>query len=305
MQYFLPRIKFIFFVFFICLLPLEVLFYLNPSSKKNDNYWASVIEKHALLQKTKAPRILIAGGSNMAFGINSGLIENDFEMPVINMALHEDLGLNFIAQELNNNIQKGDIALIGLEYQTTNSGKLDAKSQVYKFSKENDWSLNSFFFSIKSHFYSLYKSLLYYLGNNSQNYNYKLLSRKNFNSKGDFEGHFNQNKLFILDSLSAFESDFNSKIKKLNQLNEDILAKDAKIYFVFPSLAESAFEQNFSVIEEIHQTIQKELKMPVLGTPQDFVLDDEYFYDNIYHTNKKGRQIRTSRLISILEDTGL
>ncbi|MBP6385557.1 MAG: hypothetical protein KA327_02955 [Pseudarcicella sp.] len=282
-----------------------MLHYFDPTTKGNENYWASIEDKHEVLNKTKAPRILIAGGSNMAFGINSALIESDFDMPVINLAIHEDLGLNFIAKELEKNIQKGDVAILGLEYQANNSGKTEAKGLAYKFAKDTDWSLGNFFFGIKSHAFNLFKSLLYYLGNYSESYNYKLLSRKNFNKKGDFEGHFGQNKLFILDSLTPIDDDFDSKISKLNKLNESVLNKGATIYFVYPCLAESAFEKNYEILDNIHQELIKELKMPILGIPQDFVLDDGYFYDNIYHTDKKGRQIRTSRLISLLEDTGL
>jgi len=81
--------KFIFKVLTFCILFFSSLvvisvIYENIEIESND-YIKGMIKKHQLLDSIPSPRIIIAGGSNNAFGINSRLIEEAFELPVINL----------------------------------------------------------------------------------------------------------------------------------------------------------------------------------------------------------------------------
>ena len=46
--------------------------------------------------------------------------------------------------------------------------------------------------------------------------------------------------------------------------------------------------------------LNKYLKASILNQPSDFVYPDNYFYDTIYHLNKKGRNSRTKKTIELL-----
>jgi hypothetical protein len=48
--------------------------------------------------------------------------------------------------------------------------------------------------------------------------------------------------------------------------------------------------------------MRKSLKIPIVNSIDTFVYDDEYFFDTVYHTNKKGREMRTGKLIGIILD---
>ena len=52
-------------------------------------------------------------------------------------------------------------------------------------------------------------------------------------------------------------------------------------------------------IDRLHWTLSESL--PVLGSPEDFVLDSANFYDTKYHLNATGRQLRTAKLIELLQ----
>ena len=60
-----------------------------------NNYQASVIDKIQRLESIKEPKIILVGNSNVAFGINSKMIEDALGMPVVNLGLHGAMGNTF------------------------------------------------------------------------------------------------------------------------------------------------------------------------------------------------------------------
>ena len=59
----------------------------------DDNYLAAVLEKDRLIRSTPSPKIVLVGGSNLAFGIDSKKIEDSLGLRVVNMGLYAKLGL--------------------------------------------------------------------------------------------------------------------------------------------------------------------------------------------------------------------
>jgi len=80
------------------------------------SYNLAIIDKQRILANTKSPKIVLAGGSNLAFGIDSESIQQRFNRPVVNMGLHADLGLGRILDNISPFLNSGDILLIAPEY---------------------------------------------------------------------------------------------------------------------------------------------------------------------------------------------
>lgn len=74
----------------------------------NDNYDAALTDKVDRLKGIKEPKIILVGDSNLAFGINSQRIEEELEMPVVNLGLHNVLGNAFHEQIVKENIGGGE-----------------------------------------------------------------------------------------------------------------------------------------------------------------------------------------------------
>ena len=58
----------------------------------DDNYLAAVLEKDRLIRNTASPKIILVGGSNLAFGIDSRAIEDSLGIHVVNMGCTRGLG---------------------------------------------------------------------------------------------------------------------------------------------------------------------------------------------------------------------
>ena len=124
MKYFLLKTIVILSFIFLTL----VFIYFIPGNK--DYYYGASIDKHRLLEITSSPRIIFIGGSNLAFGLDSKLIEQEFSVPVINMSLHAGLGLNYMLNEVKPYIRDKDILIIVPEYETYYNGELDGNGEI-------------------------------------------------------------------------------------------------------------------------------------------------------------------------------
>ncbi len=295
---------------------IELLFDFNPY-QKNDletSYNAAIIDKYARLEKLKSPKIVLIAGSNFAYGINSEMIEKAFKQPVVNMAMHYDFGTDFMLRQIEPELRKGDTVIMGFEYIVESKGDMKEKLLTAKlFPKANDWIT--------------YKDIFEYVGANakvristfrltlerafSQNKTEATMEdttnvffRKAINKYGDLESHFNNPplkkiKLSELNgniSLEPLIDDMNIFYEKMNKIG-------VKVYFVYPSYAQSNYLEHKSTITKMQNELEKGGKFPILGKAIDFVYPDSLCHDMVYHLNVKGRDIRTQQIIDLLSNS--
>src|SRR5258708_4132609 len=85
--------------FAIILTVVIIILFLLPALRDPNDYLGASAEKEKRENSISRPKIILVGGSNLAFGINSEIIEKEFKMPVVNMGLHAGLGLEFTLNE--------------------------------------------------------------------------------------------------------------------------------------------------------------------------------------------------------------
>lgn len=76
------------------------------------NYWL----KDVFAERMKSPKIVLLGGSAMAFSIDSSVIEEMCGMPVINLGLHAGLPFRFCLESVSRHVKKGDVVVVALEF---------------------------------------------------------------------------------------------------------------------------------------------------------------------------------------------
>lgn len=99
---------------FSLLLATSIFISIKPDT---ENYFYASLEKTRLLQETPSPRIILFGGSNIAFGIDSEMMAQELGIPVINDGLHAGLGI-IPLNEIRDYIRQGDIIILSLESHT-------------------------------------------------------------------------------------------------------------------------------------------------------------------------------------------
>ena len=282
----------------------------NPSSK--NAYLASIIDKMHLLYSVPSPRLLLMSGSSMAFGVDSDLLTKELGIPVINASLHIMLGSRFMMDELKATVREGDIVLITLEYVVTSKGICEDKLETSDFyPPAKDWiHFTSFSEEIGAyavHSLTDFKLLIGegWSGTRRKPIDIKdttsVFFRKCFAKNGDMIGHLNNPQPKFEVPEISFDVEFSKQIQDLNDFENFAKQKGVTVFFTFPSYIESGYEKNMLVIKKIEQQFRDKLNFPILGSPENSVMDDNFFFDNAFHLNAKGRKIFSSRLVQLLE----
>ena len=105
--------SFKFFGKLFCLLVVLLFFFgkiIMPQYRYSYN--AALLDKVDRLKAIQEPKIVLIGNSNLPFGMKSELLEETFQMPVVNMGMHGSLGNAFHEEMAKINVQEGDIIIL-------------------------------------------------------------------------------------------------------------------------------------------------------------------------------------------------
>ncbi|MDR3355649.1 MAG: hypothetical protein LBO04_00465 [Spirochaetaceae bacterium] len=264
-----------------------------------NSYHLAIIDKHKRLENTEAPRIVLAGGSNLAFGIDSELIQDALDIPVINTGLQAGFGLGRMLDDLAPFFGPGDILVIVPEYQHFDS----------------DWNGDEAAYNLicdARQYRLLVNPPLYGFPSGISSYLRSKVSamipgppaplaytRDGFNGYGDYVKHLGvENQKFVsLEPLKTLERQY---LEQFFRLVDTFAMRGIRVLISYPSYEESPFLASETFIHELDEAF-KDRAVTVISNPQDYAFSRSYFYDTSYHLNAEGRELRTTRLIRDLE----
>jgi len=278
-----------------------------------DNYFAGSLQQIKLLEQIKGPRIILVGGSNVAFGLDAELMQKQLDRPVINFGLHAGLGIVPL-RELQQYIHQGDIIVISLEYSMFSS--TDAMNGDPAFL--SDWvevapSRTSYLSHPIVDTPTIYgimlqrkinRSLEYLLHSGSLDETRAIFNSRNFDANGDFIGHLDKpslvrNKIpFDPFPVQPLQDDI---FIFLNDYSQMARAQGVTLYFeATASRQVNCDATGFGNLTNFFNTLDARLSMPILTHMDQVCMPDKYFFDTPYHLNAEGRRIKTQRLIENL-----
>lgn len=307
------------------------LFNLQIGAKVNAEWWVRDIYEYKdyIAKKIDNPKIIIIGGSNAMFGINSSIIKRKIGYPVVNLSSHAGLDISFFYYKIKKYISPGDIVVMPLEF------------EFYQRSGYNDWFINNMLAWGEDSFLSeldtvalfrfiatvpiqrigegilkgekmkntkksdIIKSLNEMLDKERtkwRGYNYLSL-----NKYGDITpGKLLKNKLknncsgyYIPDAISNWFLTFYYKIKK------NVEDKGAFLILTWPvTIRNERFDLSIDKYQKKTEKFKKilsEKNIDILCNPALFNFDMKFFFDTIYHPNKFGAIIRSNNLSSCIQ----
>ncbi len=283
--------------------------FLNPDHKVE--YIAGVAPKLKKLKTTQGKKIVVIGGSNGSFGIDSRLMEKELGVPVVNMALHGGLPLKYVLEQVKGYLNKGDILILTKEYgglrnQYWNrmNGIELPKIITYDFSQVkillSDKAL------LKSTLSGLFKTIKFnikrfpFKRRKDLNSVYSLNAFRKDNLKseyliGSFEKKVNKHQLHTFSHKSSL-------IKNLKAYAQFFNEKGIEFYITPPVIIEGYYDKN-DILPFWH-VISKFTEIPLLNESKTYIYPRKYFFNSHYHTNAVGRNIRTTSLISDIKSKG-
>lgn len=299
------RLSILIFKLFI-LTVILIAFFFRISPQYEHYYSASLIDKMERLNSIEEPKIVLIGNSNVAFGINSKMIEERFGMPVVNMGFHGSLGNAFHEEMAKINVTSGDIYVI---CHTSYNDEDKIEDPVVAWVTIEDhlglWRLirmQDVRDMLKA--YPVYlKRVIDLWSKNAGNVLIKdsAYSREAFNEYGDVVYDRANDHREKVDELVP---DVNETcVNRINQLTAYLRERGADLVIAgYPIIVDQEPTEQFrEQIGEFENKLRDECDCSVISDYQDYFFDQGLFCDFVYHMNNKGADLRTQQLIMDLE----
>ncbi len=282
-----------------------------------NTYVGELADKTDLLKSIDEPKIIVVGGSSVAFGLNSETVSDAFSMPVVNYGLYADLGTKLMLDLSKVNIGKGDVVLISpeLSAQTlslyenpvTTLRALDGRTEYLSLlDRESKISLIGSLFSHSG-------AKLQYLIRGNRPTNAGAYKKENFNAYGDncFDRPYNvmsafasriDLRQFLADFTDGADTEYEAFLNYVNDYIQYIKKQGATAYLTFCPMDKDAMAEGMTAedVQAFYENLCANLSCKVIGHPADYFLDDGYFFDSEFHLNNTGVPVRTAMLINDL-----
>lgn len=299
---FISNFKFIIKLF--VLFSLVFLFCYHVSGQFEEEYNAALIDKVERLKSIEEPKIVLLGNSNVAFGFQSELIENEFGMPVVNMGVHGGLGNMFHEEMARINVTEGDIYV--LCHTSFDDPSVIADPVLAWTTVENNFELYEIF--RKEDIWPMIKAYPTYLKKCLERYSedYEMppwdtvYARKAFNEYGDVgertESVFETNSEIKLPQISEENiTRINELAKWLRERGADLVVAGYPIAMGYKSPKKEEYIQFQKELEEV-------LKCDLISDYTDYMYEYECFLDTQHHLLSEPAADRTRQLIFDLRE---
>lgn len=270
------------------------------STIARDDRLGAIADKHRRLAQLTSPRLILVGGSNLAYGVNSARLENLTGRQVVNMAVQGSLGARFMVAEVAKEMRQGDVIYVALEYEHFFRLPVDGEATLLRSLTVNPRLATLL---TPQQALKLVRLVPEVLQENVESLAFQVINplrgrpnlRFQFDRYGDFVGHQGRSTrnphLTRAKEARAIQPDLLTVLRDFDNVAR---AAGAQVVFGFPAVAESAAPVGAARIREALQGLQ------VVGQPADFVFPDSYFYDTAYHLLFERRDERTDRMAAQL-----
>lgn len=270
---------------------------------KSDSYLAAYLDKKKLVIETQSPKMVFIGGSNLAFGLDSARISQAFGLPVVNMGLHGGLGLKFMLDQVKPYLKKNDVVVVIPEYEHfVGDFFYGDKDLIEVVRLTHNWLplLEMPAIQLGNNVLKLNSCIFKYSLDGSRLTTDPIYARNSFNSYGDVTAHLLLPNEKFSRNYKAIANDINqTSIKYLRNFIVTNGEHGITTFMLYPSLEMSNYQRQVPIITKIEKALR--LKGIMASSPQDFLYDDNLFFDTGYHLNRKGRQMNTENIIRIIK----
>lgn len=273
------------------------------------DYFGAMAAKHRRLAALGSPKAVLIGGSNVALGLDSRLLEEALCKPVVNLSMHASLGFNFMVEEVAERLGPGDVVIAAPE-QGLYARRDVIDDVLYQAADRYPAALRSMPWHHRPKVVAgvlamrLRSSYRAWLGL-AWPVNEPMYRADGFDARGDLVGHLAAppatapeiKPLRLSERLPS-----RAFLRAAGRLEAAARRAGATVIYTWPVIAEGA--RNAALDSAIAELMRRR-GHPLLGEPTAFQLPDTAFLDTQYHPKAWGRGERTRRLIALLCRAGL
>lgn len=276
------------------------------SAQYEDTFLGELKYKCRRLEETEGRRIVLVGGSSVAFGVDSALLEAAFpEYTVVNFGMYAALGTTVMLDLSQDSIRAGDIVLLIPEQQEQTLSDyldggllwqaLDGDFVLLGCIRRESWG------QLAGQFPSFAAGKLgYALTGRPEPAG--VYARSSFDEYGDIISTLcGQNIMaggYDASTPIRFREDMATEefLQAVNRYAEELAERGADVWYYFCPMNGLAVEEGADV-DGYYDALQADLIFPILGNPNNSVMEATWFYDTNFHLNASGKTVYTRQLI--------
>ena len=280
--------------------------------------------KHDRLESLDSPKIVLVGGSNLAFGIDSAMIQEATGCPVVNMGMNGYFGIRFMQSEVRPSIREGDIVVQAFELDNFFKSVDGTATNLMVVAKWNPrvWNyltprqqlaiLERVPYAAQFKILRISREAVDVLrvmltGPDEGSYGRDLVtsieSFEGFNQYGDLESHLGvpwteeREQGIVSADASGIET---QAIDLLQEFSVEMEARGAHVLTSYTPVLQDFYVEHEALLTELHRQIAGRAGIHAPSSISRFVFPSEDFFDTVYHLDAEGRAMRTQRLIEDL-----
>ena len=285
--------------FLICGFGLPVQF--------GDTFMGELKSKYERLKETSGKRIVLVGGSGVAFDCDSALMDDFFpSYEIVNFGMYAGLGTKAVMDLSENYIHEGDIVILSLEQseQTFSdyfNGEYMWQAADGAFGMLRDLKSENFE-AMLGNFPRFALEKLNYVMKGQKPQTDSIYQKKSFNTYGDIEldtcrenilpnGYdVNQKVRFTEDVVQPEFMDY------MNDWAKRLEKKGVVVWYRYCPVNKLSVE-DMDDLAAYDVFLRQKLDFPVIGNPENSLMEAEWFFDTNFHLNQPGKEVNTVQLI--------
>ena len=285
--------------FLICGFGLPVQF--------GDTFMGELKSKYERLKETSGKRIVLVGGSGVAFDCDSALMDDFFpSYEIVNFGMYAGLGTKAVMDLSENYIHEGDIVILSPEQgeQTFSdyfNGEYMWQAADGAFGMLRDLKSENFD-AMLGNFPRFALEKLNYVMKGQKPQTDSIYQKKSFNTYGDIEldtcrenilpnGYdVNQEVRFTEDVVQPEFMDY------MNDWAKRLEKKGAVVWYRYCPVNKLSVE-DMDDLAAYDVFLRQKLDFPVIGNPENSLMEAEWFFDTNFHLNQPGKEVNTVQLI--------
>lgn len=285
--------------FLICGFGLPVQF--------GDTFMGELKSKYERLKETSGKRIVLVGGSGVAFDCDSALMDDFFpSYEIVNFGMYAGLGIKAVMDLSENYIHEGDIVILSPEQseQTFSdyfNGEYMWQAADGAFGMLRDLKSENFE-AMLGNFPRFALEKLNYVMKGQKPQTDSIYQKKSFNTYGDIEldtcrenilpnGYdVNQKVRFTEDVVQPEFMDY------MNDWAKRLEKKGAVVWYRYCPVNKLSVE-DMDDLAAYDVFLRQKLDFPVIGNPENSLMEAEWFFDTNFHLNQPGKEVNTVQLI--------
>lgn len=285
--------------FLICGFGLPVQF--------GDTFMGELKSKYERLKETSGKRIVLVGGSGVAFDCDSALMDDFFpSYEIVNFGMYAGLGTKAVMDLSENYIHEGDIVILSPEQSEQTFSDYFNGEYMWQAADGAFGMLRNLksenFEAMLGNFPRFALEKLNYVMKGQKPQTDSIYQKKSFNTYGDIEldtcrenilpnGYdVNQKVRFTEDVVQPEFMDY------MNDWAKRLEKKGAVVWYRYCPVNKLSVE-DMDDLAAYDVFLRQKLDFPVIGNPENSLMEAEWFFDTNFHLNQPGKEVNTVQLI--------